>query len=150
MLALTACQPKEKSQTNTTIDPTFECGTQPNDVQITACLERQVQASSARVKKAFERNLKEAATADKEMAAFEEPLSTFDLNTHVKALNASQAAWQKYVEAHCELEGYTALGGTAQLHYTLLCWDRLNLQRLKDLRSPFMLESQRLQPVPEE
>jgi uncharacterized protein YecT (DUF1311 family) len=150
MLALSACHAQSQPNTENMISPAFECGKKPNDVQITNCLEKQVQLSSDRVKAALTRNLKEAATADKDRADFEGPESTFDQNTYVNAVRSSQVAWEKYVEAHCTLESYTALGGTAENHYMLRCLDRLNLQRLKDLRSPFMLESQRLKPVPEE
>jgi uncharacterized protein YecT (DUF1311 family) len=147
---LNACNPRESAQSKSVIEPAFECGKEPNNVEITACLEKQVQVSSTRVQKAFDRNLSEAADEDKEGVEFEGPSNTFDPNTHVKAVKSSQDAWEKYAEAQCMLEGYTALGGTAEHHFVLRCRDRLNLQRLKDLRSPFMLESQRLQPVPEE
>ncbi len=150
ILSLIACQSQKQAPIKGAIVPAFECGKKPNDVQITDCLKKKVQVSSDRVQAALTRNLKEAAIADKDRAEFEGLSSTFDQNTHVNAVRSSQVAWEKYADAHCTLESYTALGGTAEYHYMLRCLDRMNLQRLKDLRSPFILESQRLKPVPEE
>jgi uncharacterized protein YecT (DUF1311 family) len=150
ILTLAACQSEEPTPAKQAAEPAFECGTKPNGVQITECLEKQINASSNRVQTALARNLKEAAAADKELAEFEGPAGSFDPNTHVDGVKASQLAWEKYADMQCTLESYQALGGTAQDHFYMRCLDRLNLQRLKDLRSPFMLESQRLKPVPEE
>ena len=101
---------------------------------------------------ALARNRREAAQED---AEWEEYRRTSEFAreldpTHLEALNRSQAAWEDYVDAQCTLEGYTALGGTAEPGYVSMCRDRLNLQRLKELRSPFTIEAKREQPVPEE
>ena len=150
LFALAACGSQKAANDQSVGEAPFECGKRPNDVEVASCLEAEVQKSSARVQKALQRNYREAATQDKERAIFEGQPSTIDPNTHLNALKASQAVWEKYVGAHCTLESYIALGGTAEHHYKLWCHDRMNLQRLKDLRSPLILESQRLQPVPEE
>ena len=150
LLALASCGSQKTAQEQVVEETAFECGKQPNDAEVTACLEKQAEKSSRRVQIALQRNLREAAAEDKETAEFAGPSTTTAPNIRMNALKSSQAAWEKYAEEHCKLESYTALGGTAEHHFNLRCFDRMNLQRVKDLRSPFILESQRLQPVPEE
>lgn len=121
-------------------------------VEYRNCLYEQSERSRRRVETALARNRQEAVEKD---AAWQEHRRNSDVApvadpTVLEALNRSQAAWEEYAEFQCTLEGYTALGGTARGDYELRCRDRLNLERLEELRSPFTLESQRLEPVPDE
>ncbi|MBD3730810.1 MAG: DUF1311 domain-containing protein [Sphingomonadales bacterium] len=110
------------------------------------------QESRQRVLKALARNKIEAVQQD---AAWKEFRQTSEFArelhpSHFDALLKSQQAWEKYVDAQCVLEGYKALGGTAEPGFVSQCNDRLNLERLAELRSPFIIEARRDEPVPEE
>ena len=129
-----------------------KCSNAAPEYDYRKCLIEEAAKSRTRMRTALARNRREAVEKDAEWeeirrdTKFGRPLDP----TYLEALNTSQAAWEEYVAAQCTLEGYTALGGTAEPAYEYMCRDRLNLQRLKELRSPFMIEAQRLEPVPEE
>ncbi|MCB2086508.1 MAG: DUF1311 domain-containing protein [Sphingomonadaceae bacterium] len=145
-------QLNDKEAAATSEDKCLGVNAEFGDAGYRKCWYDAAEESRQRVLKALARNGLEAAEAD---AEWEEIRQTNELAraldpSHVEALKKSQQAWEEYVDAQCVLEGYRALGGTAEPGFVSQCRDRLNLQRLAELRSPFIIEAQRDETLPEE
>lgn len=123
--------------------PAADCGALSTSQEADKCYVDRMAVAMARVEKSYRRNLDEASAVDRDRSGTDAP-------TARAQLEASQRAWLAYARAQCDLESWRAKGGSAEQIYNITCIERLALKRLDDLRSPMILESQRLNPVPEE
>jgi uncharacterized protein YecT (DUF1311 family) len=69
------------------------------------------------------------------MLAWDEATPPSDNNGAAKRLLASQRAWLAYRDAACDLEGYSAEGGTMQPMMISSCLAELTKRRTEELKS---------------
>jgi uncharacterized protein YecT (DUF1311 family) len=69
------------------------------------------------------------------MLAWDEATPPSDSNGAAKRLLASQRAWLAYRDAACDLEGYSAEGGTMQPMMISSCLAELTKRRTEELKS---------------
>ena len=97
------------------------------------CYLRVAVRSRARVERAFRRDLQSAQVLEK---GSPDP-------SLAEGLEVSQAAWRRYADAQCGFEGRTAFGGSGGDIVAAQCHDRLNAQRLAELKATDALLNRR-------
>jgi uncharacterized protein YecT (DUF1311 family) len=108
---------------------------------VTDCYERAAAESRAKVNKAFAEVLRSAQRADADVAKFErtEHVRIAGRSALVNFLKGSQAAWLKYSNEQCALEGETSRDGSGTGSLNAQCHYRLNVRRLADLKTALEL-----------
>lgn len=119
-----------------TAQPELDCNNPVTQTDITVCSGRDAKAAEAAMVSGYKIATVILGNMDREIDRKYDKRPTYSA-----ALLASQRAWLSFRKAHCEIEGYSARGGSMEPMLVNLCYEELAKARTKQLKDMLKLYS---------